>query len=143
MNITETVEGLERYPVNLRYPRDYRDDLESLRRVLIPTPTGVQIPLAMVADIEYQRGPPVIKSEDARPNAWIYVDISTSDIGGYVEKAKQVLASQVTIPAGYTITWSGQFEYMERAAARLTIVAPATLLIIFLLLYFWTSTSSH
>lgn len=136
MNITETVEGLERYPVNLRYPRDYRDDLESLRRVLIPTPTGVQIPLAMVADIEYQRGPPVIKSEDARPNAWIYVDISTSDIGGYVEKAKQVLASQVTIPAGYTITWSGQFEYMERAAARLTIVAPATLLIIFLLLYF-------
>ncbi len=136
MNITETVEGLERYPVNLRYPRDYRDDLESLRRVLIPTPTGAQIPLAMVADIEYQRGPPVIKSEDARPNAWIYVDISTSDIGGYVAKAKQVLAEQVSIPAGYTITWSGQFEYMERAAARLAIVAPATLLIIFLLLYF-------
>lgn len=136
MNITETVEGLERYPVNLRYPRELRDDLESLRRVLIPTPTGAQIPLAMVADIDRRRGPPVIKSEDARPNAWIYVDISTSDIGGYVEKAKQVLADQVTIPAGYTITWSGQFEYMERAAARLRIVAPATLLIIFLLLYF-------
>jgi len=136
MNITETVEGLERYPVNLRYPRELRDDLETLKRVLIPTPTGTQIPLAMVAEIEYQRGPPVIKSEDARPNAWIYVDISTSDIGGYVAKAKQVLDEQVSVPAGYTITWSGQFEYMERAAARLSIVAPATLLIIFLLLYF-------
>ena len=135
MNITETVEGLERYPVNLRYPRELRDDLETLKRVLIPTPTGAQIPLALVADIDYQRGPPVIKSEDARPNAWIYVDISTSDIGGFVTKAKEVLANQVDIPAGYTVTWSGQFEYMERAAARLQIVAPATLLIIFLLLY--------
>lgn len=136
MNITETVEGLERYPVNLRYPRELRDDLETLKRVLIPTPTGTQVPLALVAEIDYQRGPPVIKSEDARPNAWIYVDISTSDIGGFVAKAKDVLASQVDIPAGYTVTWSGQFEYMERAAARLKIVAPATLLIIFLLLYF-------
>ena len=136
MNITETVEGLERYPVNLRYPRELRDDMETLKRVLIPTPTGAQIPLAMVADINYQRGPPVIKSEDARPNAWIYVDISTSDIGGYVAKAKRTLEEQVTVPAGYTITWSGQFEYMERAAARLRVVAPATLLIIFLLLYF-------
>jgi len=136
MNITETVEGLERYPVNLRYPRELRDDMETLKRVLIPTPTGTQIPLGMVADIDYQRGPPVIKSEDARPNAWIYVDISTSDIGGYVAKAKRVLEEQVTVPAGYTITWSGQFEYMERAAERLSIVAPATLLIIFLLLYF-------
>jgi len=136
MNITETVEGLERYPVNLRYPRELRDDLESLRRVLIPTPTGLQIPLAMVAEIDYTRGPPVIKSEDARPNAWVYVDISTSDIGGFVQKAKTVLADEVIIPPGYTLTWSGQFEYMERAAARLRIVAPATLLIIFLLLYF-------
>ena len=136
MNITETVEGLERYPVNLRYPRDLRDDLESLKRVLIPTPIGVQVPLAMVADIEFNRGPAVIKSEDARPNAWIYVDISTSDIGGFVAKAKQVVAEQVNIPSGYTISWSGQFEYMQRAAERLSIVAPATLFIIFLLLYF-------
>ncbi|MEH6588600.1 MAG: CusA/CzcA family heavy metal efflux RND transporter [Halioglobus sp.] len=135
MNITETVEGLERYPVSLRYPRELRDDLESLKRVLISTPTGIHVPLAMVTDIDYKRGPPVIKSEDARPNAWIYVDISTSDIGGYVAKARQVLNEQVTVPAGYTITWSGQFEYMERAAARLRIVAPATLFIIFLLLY--------
>jgi Cu(I)/Ag(I) efflux system membrane protein CusA/SilA len=136
MNITETVEGLERYPVNLRYPRELRDDLETLKRVLIPAPTGAQIPLAMVADIHYRRGPPVIKSENARPNAWIYVDILTSDIGSYVAKAKRVLDEQVTVPPGYTITWSGQFEYMERAAARLSIVAPATLLLIFLLLYF-------
>lgn len=135
MNVTETVEGLERYPVNLRYPRELRDDMETLKRVLIPTPTGIQIPLAMVAEISYQRGPPVIKSENARPNAWVYIDISTSDIGGYVAKAKEVLAEQVNIPAGYTVTWSGQFEYMERAAARLQIVAPATLMIIFLLLY--------
>ena len=136
MNITETVEGLERYPVNLRYPRELRDDLETLKRVIIPTPTGAQIPLALVAEINYTRGPPVIKSEDARPNAWIYVDISTSDIGGFVNKAKEVINEQVDIPAGYTLTWSGQFEYMERAAKRLSIVAPATLFIIFLLLYF-------
>ncbi len=136
MNITETVEGLERYPVNLRYPRELRDNLENLRRVLIPTPTGVQIPLTMVAKMELRRGPPSIKSEDARPNAWIYVDIKTSDIGGFVAEAKKVLAEKVDIPPGYTIFWSGQFEYMERAAKRLQIVVPATLLIIFLLLYF-------
>jgi Cu(I)/Ag(I) efflux system membrane protein CusA/SilA len=135
MNITWTVEGLERYPVNLRYPRELRDDLETLTRVLIPTPTGAQIPLGMVADLEYTRGPPVIKSENARPNAWIYVDLKTSDIGGFVAQAKKVLQEMVDVPAGYTIVWSGQFEYMERAAKRLSIVAPVTLLIIFLLLY--------
>jgi len=136
MNITETVEGLERYPVNLRYPRELRDNFEALNRVVVPTPTGLQIPLAQLATLEYSRGPPVIKSEDARPNAWIYVDISSDDIGGFVAKAKQALAEQVEIPAGYTVTWSGQFEYMERAAKRLSIVAPATLLLVFLLLYF-------
>jgi copper/silver efflux system protein len=135
MNVTETVEGLERYPVNLRYPRELRDDLESLSRVLIPTPLGSQIPITMVAKLELRRGPPSIKSEDARPNAWIYVDISTSDIGGFVAKAKQVLEEQVDIPAGYTVTWSGQFEYMERAAKRLKIVVPITLMVIFFLLY--------
>ncbi len=136
MNVTETVEGLERYPVNVRYPRELRDNLENLRRVLVPTPTGVQIPLTMVAKLELRRGPPSIKSEDARPNAWIYVDLNTSDIGGFVAKAKKVVSEQVKIPPGYTIFWSGQFEYMERAAKRLQIVVPATLLIIFLLLYF-------
>ena len=136
MNVTQTVEGLERYPVNLRYPRDYRSDPEALKRVLIPTPTGAQIPLVAVADIRVLRGPPVIKTENAKPNAWIYVDISSSDIGGYVAKAKQVIRDQVKLPAGYTLEWSGQFEYMERAAAKMRIVIPATLLLIFLLLYF-------
>jgi Cu(I)/Ag(I) efflux system membrane protein CusA/SilA len=135
MNITETVEGLERYPVNLRYPRDLRDNPEALRRVLIPTPTGSQIPLISVADINFRRGTDVIKTEDARPNAWIYIDIKSSDIGGYVALAKKTLAERVVIPAGYTVTWSGQFEYMERAAERLRIVVPITLLLIFILLY--------
>ena len=136
MKITETVEGLARYPVSLRYPRELRDDLEKLKRVLIPTPTGSQIPLALVAELKLNRGAPVIKSENSRPNAWIYVDINTSDIGGFVAKAREVVEQQVTIPAGYSLVWSGQFEYMERAAKRLTLVIPATLLIIFLLLYF-------
>jgi len=136
MNITRTVEGLERYPVNLRYPRELRDNLESLKRTLIATPTGVQIPLIQVADIKYSRGAPVIKSENARPNAWIYVDLKTSDIGGFVEQAKKVIANKVAIPAGYTLAWSGQFEYMERANNRLRIVVPITALVIFALLYF-------
>ena len=136
VNVTYTVEGLERYPVNLRYPRELRDSPEALRRVLIPTPTGAQIPISQVADIRLVRGAPVIKSEDARPNAWIYVDIKTSDIGGFVAEAKRVLAEQVDIPPGYTVAWSGQFEFMERAAKRLRIVIPSVLLVIFLLLYF-------
>jgi|TARA_B110000908_G_scaffold133834_1_gene158006 Cu(I)/Ag(I) efflux system membrane protein CusA/SilA len=135
INITETIEGLERYPVNLRYPRALRGDIETLKRVLVQTPIGSQIPLAMLADLSYSRGPPVIKSEDGRPNAWVYIDISSTDIGGFVAKAKTAVEQQVSIPAGYTLTWSGQFESMERAATRLKIVTPATLLVIFLLLY--------
>lgn len=136
MNVTETVEGLERYPVNLRYARELRDDTESLKRILIPTPTGVQIPLALVADLIVRRGAPVIKSENSRPNAWIYVDITTSDIGGFVALAKEAVAQKVDIPPGYTLSWSGQFEYMERAAQRLQMMVPITLMIVFLLLYF-------
>jgi Cu(I)/Ag(I) efflux system membrane protein CusA/SilA len=136
VNVTQTVEGLERYPVNLRYPRELRDNVDDLKRILISTPTGAQIPLAQVADMEFRRGAPVIKTEDARPNAWVYVDIKTDDIGGYVAKAKLQIEQQVKIPTGYTLSWSGQFEYMERAAERLTIVVPATLALIFLLLYF-------
>ncbi|MDH5553425.1 MAG: efflux RND transporter permease subunit, partial [Nitrosomonas sp.] len=135
INITETVEGLERYPVNLRYPRELRDNQESLKRMLIPTPTGTQIPLTLVADLTLRRGPPSIKSEDSRPNAWIYVDLKTSDIGGFVTKAQALVESKVQMPAGYTISWSGQFEYMERAAAKLQIVVPLTLTLIFCLLY--------
>jgi copper/silver efflux system protein len=136
MNITWTVEGLERYPVNLRYPRQLRDNLPQLKRVLIPTPTGAQIPLSLVADLKLSRGPPSIKSEDARLNAWIYVDIKTSDIGGYVAEAKEIVASQVDIPPGYNLVWSGQYEYMARAAERLRMVVPVTLLVIFMLLFF-------
>jgi len=136
MNVTWTVEGLERYPVNLRYPRELRDNLEELKRALISTPTGAQIPLSLVTDLTMRRGPPSIKTENASPNAWVYVDITTSDIGGYVAQAKEIVNTQVNLPAGYTIGWSGQFEYMERAAERLRIVVPVTLLIIFLLLFF-------
>jgi Cu(I)/Ag(I) efflux system membrane protein CusA/SilA len=136
MNITESIEGLERYPVNLRYPRELRDNMEMLKRVLIPTPTGAQIPISLVAELKLRRGPPVVKTENAIPNAWIYVDIKTSDIGGYVAAAKKQVENTVKIPSGYSLAWSGQFEYMERAAARMKIVIPFTLLTIFLLLYF-------
>ncbi|WP_426417776.1 efflux RND transporter permease subunit [Aestuariirhabdus sp. LZHN29] len=135
MNVTRTVEGLERYPVNIRYPRELRDDIESLRRVLVPTKGGAQIPLAQLAQLDLRRGPPGIKSEDARLTSWIYVDIYVSDIGGYVKEAQKAVAEQVLVPAGYSISWSGQYEYMERAAERLKIVIPGTLMIIFLLLY--------
>ncbi|MEZ5541430.1 MAG: CusA/CzcA family heavy metal efflux RND transporter [Pseudomonadota bacterium] len=136
MNITWTVEGLERYPVNLRYPRDLRDSLDELRRALISTPTGTQIPLSLVADLHLRRGPPAIKTENARPNAWVYVDITGGDIGGYVARARQAVAAHVALPPGYTLAWSGQYEYMARAMQRLQLVVPVTLLIIFLLLYF-------
>ncbi len=136
MNVTQTVEGLERYPVNLRYPREWRDNLEQLKQVLVATPSGAQIPLSLVAELRLRRGAPAIKSENSRPNAWVYVDIKTSDIGGYVTTAKKRIEEEIDIPAGYTLVWSGQFEYMERAAERLRIVIPATLLVIFLLLYF-------
>jgi len=135
MRITETVEGLERYPVNLRYPRDLRDNPDQLSRVLVPTPFGAQIPLGQLANIELRRGAPVIKSENARPNAWVYVDLKTSDIGGFAAERKKILSQQLVLPSGYAIIWSGQFEYMERAAERLRIVIPMTLVLIFLLLY--------
>ncbi|MDX8388489.1 MAG: CusA/CzcA family heavy metal efflux RND transporter [Ghiorsea sp.] len=136
MNVSETVEGLERYPINIRYPRELRDNMQALKRVLIPTPTGAQIPLSLVADLKLRRGAPVVKTENATPNAWIYVDITTSDIGGYVKEARKMVAEQVKMPAGYALVWSGQFEYMERANARLKVVVPITLLTIFLLLFF-------
>ena len=135
MNVTNTFEGLERYPVNVRYPRELRDNREQLERVLIPTPSGTQVPLSAVADLDLRRGPPSIKTEGSIPNAWIYVDITTSDIGGFVAVAKQKIADTVDIPPGYTISWSGQFEYMERAAARLKVVVPITLAAVMFLLY--------
>ncbi|MFQ5441588.1 MAG: efflux RND transporter permease subunit [Thermodesulfobacteriota bacterium] len=136
MNITTTVEGLERYPVNLRYGRELRDDVSNLRRVLVPTPRGEHIPLAQVADIKITKGPPAIKSENARLNAWIYVDLKGIDVSTYVKKAREIINEKITMPAGYSLIWSGQYEYMERAKARLKLVVPLTLVIVFLLLYF-------
>ncbi len=136
MNVTKTVEGLERYPVNVRYPRELRDNLNRLNRVLIQTPTGAKIPLSYVADVEMKKGPPVIKSENSRKTAWLYVDIKNIDVGTYVKNAKQVVDKEIDFPEGYSLVWSGQYEYMQRAQQRLRIVIPITLLIIFLLLYF-------
>ena len=134
-NITQAVEGLARYPVNLRYGRELRDNLPALRRVFVPTPTGVQIPLGDLAALRIRKGPPSIKSENARLNAWIYVDIRDVDVGTYVEKARQAVLEQVAMPPGYTVIWSGQYEYMLRAEQRLKVVIPVTLAIIFILLY--------
>jgi len=135
MNVTETVEGLERYPVNLRYPRGRRDSVEKLKDLPVVTPTGQQIPLSAVADIRVEDGPPMIKSENARLNGWIFVDIEDVDLGTYVVDAKQAVSDQVELPAGYSLNWSGQYEYMERAKQRLSIVVPITLVTIILLLF--------
>lgn len=136
MNVTQTVEGLERYPINVRYSRELRDNLPALQRVLIPTPAGPQIPLNYVADFEIVKGPPVIKSENARKTSWVYVDLRDTDVGSYVARAKEVVLDQMDMPEGYSMIWSGQYEYMERAKDRLRIVIPLTLLIILILLYF-------
>ena len=135
MNVSWSVEGLERYPINIRYPRELRDDVERLGETLVTTPAGAQVPLTQVATIRIHQGPPGIKSENARPNAWVYVDLKTSDVGTWVERAKQAVAEQVQLPAGYTIFWSGQYEYMQRAKARLLVIVPITLFLIFLILY--------
>jgi Cu(I)/Ag(I) efflux system membrane protein CusA/SilA len=135
MNITTTVEGLERYPVNLRYSRELRHNLPALREILVPTPTGQHIPLGHLANINIEKGPPSIKSENSRPNAWIYVDITGIDVGTYVKRAQQAVAEQVEIPAGYNLGWSGQYEYMVRAQKRLMIVVPMTLMIVFVIIY--------
>jgi len=135
MNITETIEGLERYPVNLRFPREIRDDLENLKALLLVTPTGAQIALAQVAEIKIVDGPPMLKSENARLNGWTFVDIRGVDVGTYVQKAQQVVRTQVKLPPGYSIIFSGQYEYMLRAKEKLTQVVPLTLFIILLLLY--------
>jgi Cu(I)/Ag(I) efflux system membrane protein CusA/SilA len=136
MNITRTVEGLERYPVNLRYGSELRDTPEKLRRIMVPTPSGAQIPITQVADIQIRKGAPAIKSENARKNAWIYIDISGIDVGTYVKNAQQTIREKINMPPGYSLVWSGQYEYMVRAQQRLAVVVPMTLVIIFLLLYF-------
>ena len=135
MNVTMTVEGLERYPVNIRYPRGMRDSLERLRQLPVVTPAGARIPLQEVATIKVTDGPPLIKSENARLNGWVYVDIRGRDLGSYVNEARNRIAAEVELPPGYSLAWSGQYEYMKRAMERLSIVVPVTLFIIFILLY--------
>jgi Cu(I)/Ag(I) efflux system membrane protein CusA/SilA len=134
-NITQTIEGLERYPVNLRYPQDYRDSPERLAELPIVTANGQRIALADVADIYVEDGPPAIKSENARPNGWTFVDIEGVDVGTYVQRAMDVVADELDLPAGYSVTWSGQYEYMLRAKEKLSYVVPLTLAIIVILLY--------
>jgi copper/silver efflux system protein len=135
MNLTTTVEGLERYPINLRYSRELRDDLPALRSVLVPTPTGQHIPLDQLVDIKYQVGPPAIKTENARPNAWVYVDLRGIDVGTYVRNAQKAVEDSIKLPSGYTLTWSGQYEYMQRAEQRLLYVIPLTIVIIFVIIF--------
>ena len=135
IDVSRTIEGLERFPINLRYPEDYRDSPEKLKQLPIVTATGQRIALADVADIKVEDGPPIIKSENARLNGWSYVDIEGVDVGTYVEQAMAVVKAELDIPAGYSIAWSGQYEYMLRAKEKLSYVVPLTLAIIIILLY--------
>jgi len=135
MNVTETVEGLERYPVNVRYPRDWRDSLARLRQLPMVTPGGSQIELGDVANVHIEDGPPMIKSEGARLTGWTYVDIQDRDVGSYVDAAQKVVAAKLKLPAGYALTWSGQYEYMQRAKKNLVLVVPLTLVLIALLVF--------
>lgn len=137
MKISTAVEGLERYPINLRYARDFRDDPTALRQVLIPSPSGAQIPLGQLADIRINPGPPMVRSENARPQTLVYV-VPSSDVGTYVEAAKRELAEKLALPSGYTIAWSGEFEQIQETWSRLVWALPLTLLIIIVLLYFAT-----
>ena len=137
-NITTTVEGRERYSINTRYARDFRQDIDALKRVLVPTPTGAQVPISLLADIKYKTGPPSVRSENGKLVGFVFVDITTSDIDGYVRKASQQLGQRIQYPPGYYIQWAGQFQYLQEAKERLKIVIPFTLLIIFMLIYIST-----
>ncbi len=135
MSISETVEGLERYPISLRYDRDFRSDPQALRNVLIPGPLGRQIPLGQLATLRIANAPDSIKSENARRTAWVYVDLKSADVGGYVKAAKAAVDSHVKLPPGYSVVWSGQYEYIEKTRERLLLLVPLTILIIFVLIY--------
>ncbi|TKS61211.1 MAG: cation transporter [Nitrospira sp.] len=135
-NIDTTIEGRERYPINVRYLRELRDDPEKLRRVLVATPTGVQVPIAQLATLRFLQGPPMIRDEDGMLTGYVFVDMTGRDVGSYVDDLKQVVREKVTLPSGYTIAWSGQYEFMQRVRERLTIFVPMTIAIIFVLFYF-------
>jgi Cu(I)/Ag(I) efflux system membrane protein CusA/SilA len=134
-NIGETVEGLERYPINVRYPREWRDDVGKLRELPIVMASGATVPLGAVARVEVADGPPMLRSENARLSGWVYVDVRDRDLGSFVDEARQRVAAEVAIPPGYSVSWSGQFEYLARAMERMKVVVPMTLAVIFLLLY--------
>jgi Cu(I)/Ag(I) efflux system membrane protein CusA/SilA len=139
MNLTTTVEGRQRYPVNIRYANELRDDIENLKRVLVPVPmsgmSSAQIPLGMLADIKIKKGPTVIKSEEGLLTSYVYVDFSGRDIGGYVEEAKAKVEKSVKVPPGYRLIWSGEYEHLVSTKKKLFLVVPLTLLIIFILIY--------
>ncbi len=134
-NIAENVEGRQRYPVNVRYSRDFRDDIEELKRVVITTPTGAQIPISEVAKVYFSRGPAMIRDEDGLLTGYVYLDLSTKDYGGFVEKADRLLHEKLKLPPGYTYKWSGEYEFELRAKSRLKIIVPIVFFVIFLLLY--------
>jgi len=135
MNIAENVEGRERYPINVRYQRDFRDNLEDLRRVLIATPSGAQIPIEEVATLSFSRGPAMIRDEDGQLTGYVYVDLNTADYGGFVQQASNLLQQKIRLPAGYTYSWSGEYQFELRARQRLKIIVPFVFLVIFMLLY--------
>jgi Cu(I)/Ag(I) efflux system membrane protein CusA/SilA len=134
-NVTTTFEGRERYPVNVRYLRDFRSGLDRLQRVLVATPSGAQVPMAQLADLKLVTGPAMIRDENGMLDGYVYVDMAGRDIGGYVAEAKRAVRQHIQLPPGYSLVWSGQFEYMQRVEQRLLIVVPITLFLIFLLLY--------
>src|SRR2546427_12841266 len=134
-NVTTTVEGRERYPVSVRYKRELRDDPERLKRVLIPTPSGAQIPLGQIAEIVITKGPPSISDEGGALAGLISVSVSGRDLRGYVEEAKRVVSQRMTLPPGYSLLWTGQYEHLVRAEERLKLIGPFTLAVILLLLY--------
>ncbi|MCS6289333.1 MAG: efflux RND transporter permease subunit [Nitrospira sp.] len=135
-NIATTIEGRERYPINVRYFRELRDDPEKLKRVFVDTPTGTQVPLAQLATLRFVHGPPMIRDENGLLAGYVFLDMAGRDVGGYVEDLKKVVAEKVELPAGYTIVWSGQYEFMERVKERLKLVVPLTLIFIFVTFYF-------
>ena len=134
-NIGETIEGLQRFPINVRYPREFRDSLESIRNLSVLTERGAQIRLSDVAQVRVTDGAPMIRSENARPSGWVYVDIRGRDLRSVVHDMQRAVAAEITLPPGYSVAWSGQFEYLERAQKRLAVVVPAMLAIIFVMLY--------
>jgi len=141
-NITTTIQGRERFPVNVRYFRDYRSSLEQLNRTLVSTVDGKQVPMAQIADLKLRSGPGMIRDENGRLTGYVYVDIAGRDLGSYVEDARRAVMDRVTMPPGYTLVWSGQFEYLERVKDRLLVVMPITIFIIFLLIYFNTHSAA-